>query len=228
MESIVWEIKFGDDVILRVEPESGTIYSNNGNFKILPDGTIIAINGFFSGEFDCEVIKTELSDVKIVFSYTFTASNASNISSFHDSIIEAFSLLDDPDFNSLEYQRFFRATCDLIPELAYIEVKRIGPYSSSISSELLRFYDRNRNLLNANDYFTTINDNLHYLCESQDSSYNNYIVAPLPVTINVIEGGNILVMPSLKIGISDSELNDLPSGEVYADSDGTLKIKIGE
>ena len=228
LESIVWEIKFGDDVILRVEPESGTIYSNNGNFKILPDGTIIAINGFFSGEFDCEVIKTELSDVKIVFSYTFTASNASNISSFHDSIIEAFSLLDDPDFNSLEYQRFFRATCDLIPELAYIEVKRIGPYSSSISSELLRFYDRNRNLLNANDYFTTINDNLYYLCESQDSSYNNYIVAPLPVTVNVIEGGNILVMPSLKIGISDSELNDLPSGEVYADSDGTLKIKIGE
>ena len=61
-----------------------------------------------------------------------------------------------------------------------------------------------------------------------NGSDNNYIVAPLPVTINVIEGGNILVMPSLKIGISDSELNDLPSGEVYADSDGTLKIKIGE
>ena len=245
LEVIVWEVLYRGNPLLKINPNDGTIVSNGENFSINSEGSMHVKNGYFSGTFDCDVIKTELgAETDEGTQWTLAEGNAWQADDLVNKIRTYVG--GSNEFSS----GYIRVRSPEIPELAYISASfshnTIGGQGEGYYTDYIytvSFFDQYFQGIPLRKYFNAYrttqwggsdsNYNTATL-EDADSPYSfiqrtygsshscRYIDAT--PTIYVVEGENALIV-DCTIQPSTDEITAMKHGQVYADSSGILHIK---
>lgn len=223
MENIIWEIKYKGDYILKIDPISGLISTNNGNFEIYNDGTIkaknsIIENGNFSGSFNCSSIFTDYRDEdETPFSITDLSLKQQNY--VRDKFVELLG---------------YNSWSEMIGQLIKVRIENSTNknirYMKLLRYNAFCFYDISINPIPIVDiglpYTANFNvdaNQLEYLSANGSGYKGLYFNQGL--TIVLLRGGDILKL-NVVIAPTKDELNKMDYGEVYSDEHGNICMKI--
>lgn len=246
-------IFFGEPNTDGTEPLSGFMYSASTQELISKDRKLVIasngeitteglnanqakiIDGNFSGEFSCSSIYTDFSNI-VETPYNVTDKSVTMAETFFNIYVGSTS-----DGKPLLYDKFYRAS---VPtgnqDIFYIKFLYyyVGGFGSTYKYTIA-FYDRNLRLVNHNlpvqstsgydptEFGATIYNVIESTIYNQPFGGQDKkgCWSTSDFTINVLSGGNILRL-NIPINPTQQDINAMPSGQMYALTDGTLKMKV--
>lgn len=211
-------------------PSDGSIRSRNDNIVISSEGKITAKSAtiteksFFSGNFQCDAIVSRAGQ-----------SSSISISSSVSSLEQTRQLLNQIIGNGLEENTIYAVSLSGYPHARWM--KYVKDYEDSVDVGAIAFYDAAMNLIKESSGILPITTDW-----GSDPSmhqaywiYNDFSIGRRVrygafgkfisggVSISVLRGGDVLLL-TVPIAPSESELASFETGQVYAD-EGFLKIK---
>lgn len=203
---------FNDDDYITVTVVSA-IGSSVG-FWLGADGTMKCTNGYFNGQFDCDVIKTEVVSATVTGTYS-----AASSTSQAKNLINAFPTGVKPEYpanipGAADTWSDYLTVQMTTPKgtssnIAYVRLHR--KRTSNILFDLVHFYDSARNELDAKDYFTITGNataQKYLMTRTANGTVDYYLYATTTVTIETTQGGNRLTVniPNDPSGLSSGQL----------------------
>lgn len=203
---------FNDDDYITVTVVSA-IGSSVG-FWLGADGTMKCTNGYFNGQFDCDVIKTEVVSATVTGTYS-----AASSTSQAKNLIDAFPTGVKPEYpanipGAADTWSDYLTVQMTTPKgtssnIAYVRLHR--KRTSNILFDLVHFYDSARNELDAKDYFTITGNataQKYLMTRTANGTVDYYLYATTTVTIETTQGGNRLTVniPNDPSGLSSGQL----------------------
>ena len=234
----------GDNVIIKAD---GTIEAKDGIFT----GRVNATSGTFTGTLnaakgtitDATITNSTISGVLISGALKTSQSQYGDFTAnfYANETYQAENIFSDL-YGEGGYayvwgtEMWFRATCSVIPECAYIkaftEVAEGGPNKGLPEHFSILFYDRDMKQIMVDDTGLDVKkytevlgkdfnggiQSAYNLTSSNPSKMRTYVYINQDFTINVVFGEDLILNVPFK------GLRNLEQGQVYVEPDGTLKV----
>lgn len=215
-----------------------SIVTNNGKFQILDNGTILAVDGYYRGSFDCEVIKTS----KV--SNSSLSSTLSTLTNRQAYVLATF--FSDNDLG----EGFYQCTLSGLDDIAYVKFFKFAEVSkySHVGSIIVvgwtdyytcqgvfAFYDKHLNEVDVSSYVSgerepenfkenaipknAIGSSYETRKGNGDGTWTKGVYFTAARTLTLYIGSDLLF-----VDLPVSSAN-LPSGAVYIDGD-TANLKV--